>query len=87
MLWPITDLVGKPVLNGCGALLGEVVQVVGEPDGDVKEIIVRQPDGAKEWFVEAMHIKSVADAVVLKGPREGFHIAPLPPPPATLPAL
>lgn len=73
------DLVGKPVRNGCGALLGRVVRVVGEPDGAVREIVVRQSDGAKDWFVESWHIKHVADEVVLKGPREGYHIAPLAP--------
>lgn len=79
MLWPQEGLVGKPVVNGCGALLGHVVQVVGAPDGAVEELVVRQPDGSKDWRVEAMHVKHVADKVWLKGPREGYHIAPLPP--------
>jgi sporulation protein YlmC with PRC-barrel domain len=71
------QLLGKPVLNGCGALLGRVVDVVGERDGEVREIVVRQLDGLKDWIVEGVHIKHVADQVVLKGPREGYHIAPL----------
>jgi hypothetical protein len=81
MLWTAAgDLVGKPVLNGCGALLGEVVRVLGDADGEVREIVVRQRDAAKDWFVDACFIKHVADAIILKGPREGFHIAPLPEP-------
>jgi hypothetical protein len=36
-------------------------------------------DGRKDWIVEAVHIKHVAQDVLLKGPREGFHIAPLEP--------
>lgn len=72
-------LVGKPVINGCGSLLGHVVEVKGDPDGAVREIVVRQADGAKDWVVEAVHIKHVADDVRLKGPREGYHIAPLRP--------
>lgn len=71
------ELLGKPVVNGCGTLLGRVVDVVGESDGAVREIVVRQADGVKDWVVEAMHIKHVADQVHLKGPREGYHIAPL----------
>jgi hypothetical protein len=79
---PASGLLGKRVLNGCGALLGEVVRVVGEPDGPVREIVVRQRDSGKEWVVEAHNIRQVADAVQLKGPREGYHIAPLPASPA-----
>lgn len=83
MFWPTEQLVGKPVLNGCGALLGHIVEVRGGADAPVEEIVVRQEDGVKEWFVDAVHIKHVGEAVVLKGPRDGFHIAPLP----RLPAL
>lgn len=72
------DWVGKRVRNGTGALLGRVVHLVAEPNGSVREIVVLQPDGSKEWVVEATHIRSVGDEVQLKGPREGFHIAPLP---------
>jgi hypothetical protein len=70
--------IGKKVLNGCGAVLGRVAEVRGDADGVVREILVRQTDG-KEWHVEAYNIKHVDDAVHLKGPREGYHIAPLPP--------
>jgi hypothetical protein len=72
-------LLGKMVVNGCGDVLGKVVRVVGEPDGEVEELVVEQPDGAKQWHVEAYNVKWVADQVYLKGPRDGFHIAPLPP--------
>ena len=79
MAWATPDLVGKPVVNGCGALLGRVVGVAEEMDGIVREIVVRQLDGSKDWFIDAIHIRSVAERVQLKGPREGFHIAPMPP--------
>lgn len=72
------DVVGKSVLNGCGDLLGVVVRVVREHTGEVRGMVVRQQDGSKDWIVDAEHVKEVGPHIVLKGPREGFHIAPLP---------
>lgn len=72
------DLVGKSVLNGTGDLLGVVVRLLREHTGEVRSMVVRQVDGSKDWIVDLEHVKEVGARIVLKGPREGFHIAPLP---------
>lgn len=87
MLGSTTTLLGKQVLNGCGATLGRVIDVIGEADGSVREIVVRQSDESKDWIVDAIHIKLIAQDIVLKGPREGFHIAPLQSTPAPVVVL
>lgn len=45
-------------------------------DGEADELLVRQADG-KTWRVDAQHVRAVGDEIVLKGPREGFHIWPI----------
>ena len=70
-------LVGKSVRNGSGTKLGAVERVVTGLDGGVASIFVRE-DSGKLWRIEAYHVRAVeSELVQLKGPREGFHIAPL----------
>jgi len=59
-------------------MLGHVAAASCWPDGSLREIRVRQADG-HSWLVEAEHIRNVSTEVQLKGPREGFHIAPMSP--------
>lgn len=75
-------LLGLPVWTGCGEYLGRVERALLGPAGTLTAIEVRQAGRAKRWRIEAFHIREIADRVQLKGPREGFHIAPLPPPQA-----
>lgn len=77
MRWTRDEVDGKPVWTGCGDRLGRVVGARLGPDGSVEELVVRQDDGEHVWTVEAKHVKRVTGVVLLKGPREGFHIAPI----------
>ena len=76
-------LVGKDVINGTGAFLGTVSEVVRDAEGRVTALLVRERAAPKEWTVEVEHVLAVGERVFLKGPRQGFHIAPTGPARAT----
>lgn len=74
------ELLDRTVVSGLGIHLGVVVDVERNPRGAAERLVVRE-DGGMLREVEAMHVRCILpDRVELKGPREGFHIAPLGPP-------
>ena len=72
------DLVGRTVYNGCGEPLGTVVEVIRDHKGRLR-LRVREPGPlGPVRVVGTEHVAGVdATGVHLKGPRQGYHIAPL----------
>lgn len=72
------DLVGRTVYNGLGEPLGTVLEVARDHKGRLR-IRVREPGPLGPIRVVGVeHVAGVdAAGVHLKGPRQGYHIAPL----------
>lgn len=71
-------LVGKSVFNGIGEPIGTVVAVERDRKGRLR-LRVREPGPlGPVRVVETEHVAGVdAGGIRLKGPRQGYHIAPL----------
>lgn len=71
------DLVGRLVITGSGEPLGHVTRIDRSPDGEPRGIVVAELAVGHEWHVGFEHVRRIGLRVHLKGPREGFHIAPM----------
>lgn len=71
------ELLNKPVWSGCGAPIGRVVGwTVDRARGEFALSVL--DDGGRLRVVEAEHVERAdAEGIHLKGPRQGYHIAPL----------
>lgn len=81
------ELVGRQVYNGLGEPMGTVVSVERDRKGRVR-LRVREPGPLGPLrLVEREHVVGVdGTGIHLKGPRQGYHIAPLGRIAAVLPA-
>lgn len=72
------ELIQKPVYSGLGEEIGIVVGVEPYPSGFVHKLwVLEQASGGepKLRVVDERFVREVTpDRVLLKGPREGFHI-------------
>ncbi|MHB8606496.1 MAG: hypothetical protein ACYDCK_14730 [Thermoplasmatota archaeon] len=70
-------LVGMLVRNHRGEPLGRATGVARNAGGVATHLLVREPGSMRTWRIEIEHIHEVRRRVHLKGPRQGFFVAPL----------